>query len=71
MDIDFQIFINGEFINFYLSFYFEVTGVTILVTELFTYRNILLCKSRCHNFGIRAGFRPGSDPGWRFVGTWF
>ena len=22
-------------------------------------------------FGIRARFRPGSDPGWRFVGTRF
>ena len=43
------IFINGDFINYYLSncfYYFESDG--------------------CHSFGIRAGFRPGSDPGWRF-----
>ena len=53
MYVDFQIFINGDFRNYYLSYYFyyyfKVTGVTILVSELFIYRNILLCKSGCHN----------------------
>ena len=63
-------------------FYYVNRGVTILVSELFINRNILLCKLGCHNFGIRPGSVPvptrdgdlwgrGFDSALtRFVGTW-
>ncbi|KAF3596560.1 hypothetical protein DY000_02022821 [Brassica cretica] len=45
--------------------------------SFFPFQMRLTSKSECYwagalgvlQFGIRAGFRPGSDPGWRFVGT--
>ena len=65
VDVDFQIFIYGYFRYLYLSnyfYYFESDGCHILVSELFTYRNILLCKSGCHNLvseRVPSRLRPG------------
>ena len=49
------IFINRDFRNYYLSHHFYY----------------YFESDGCHSFGIRAGFCPGSDPGWRFLETWF
>ena len=60
-----------------LLFYFRVyiisrkLGVTFLVSELFIYPNILLCKSGCHNFWYQSQVPSRLRPGMAILETWF